>query len=434
MDTNGLLLWLRENDPEAKSNLKFSSKLQVQYFESSGYGLYYNSSTQFSPRELLISLPKSLLINYLSCSKHILSYKGSQDCFLFNSLDYNSIKLPGSLENDEFSRNIYSKLEASDLYALSSFQLVTFYLVIESQRKSSFWSPFLQVLPKLPTFYGIPLTWEICNLEFSIDGDNLDKINNHKDIDDCGVLSDIENSNLLMKNPLISLLPFSMQIHVKKQYYKFKNDYQTIISLIKKRCTLSQTEIQDIIPMEKFLWSWLCINSRCLYMELPSKFDNKTIDDNFTLCPLVDFINHCDDSHSNSSSIKIDKSSFSVFTSGENPNYRTSNEEIQELYFSYGAHSNAFLFAEYGFILSDSNKWETVDISENISEMLDDEKTKYLESIGYFNDYSINHESISFRTTVALSLISNSDAKDPFRKINFLINGTIDETEFEKKK
>ncbi|KAM9886540.1 hypothetical protein OXX79_014123, partial [Metschnikowia pulcherrima] len=78
-------------------------------------------------------------------------------------------------------------------------------------------------------------------------------------------------------------------------------------------------------------------------MEVPQAKDAV---DNFTMAPYVDFLNH---SSEDQCGIKIDALGFQVFTS-------TSYKPGDELYFSYGPHSNEFLLCEYGFTLG-QNKW-----------------------------------------------------------------------------
>ncbi|CAI4396269.1 CBM_collapsed_G0013700.mRNA.1.CDS.1 [Saccharomyces cerevisiae] len=79
----------------------------------------------------------------------------------------------------------------------------------------------------------------------------------------------------------------------------------------------------------------------------------------------------------------------------------------EELFLNYGAHSNDFLLNEYGFVV-DGNKWNYLDISDEIIELIDDDKKEvktFLLEHDYWGDYTINETDISYRIFVALELL-----------------------------
>lgn len=92
--------------------------------------------------------------------------------------------------------------------------------------------------------------------------------------------------------------------------------------------------------------------------------------DNLTLVPLVDFLNHNDDSQI-SCMPRIDR--FQKKTSGLGKfsivcgehEYKTVGEEIL---LSYGPHSNDFLLNEYGFTLTE-NTWNYIDVSAEVEKL-----------------------------------------------------------------
>ncbi|KAI3405810.2 hypothetical protein KGF56_001417 [Candida oxycetoniae] len=67
--------------------------------------------------------------------------------------------------------------------------------------------------------------------------------------------------------------------------------------------------------------------------------------DNFTMAPYIDFINHSCDDHC---TLKIDGKGFQITTTTE-----LTTED--QLYLSYGSHSNGFLLTEYGFTMAKNN-------------------------------------------------------------------------------
>ena len=91
-------------------------------------------------------------------------------------------------------------------------------------------------------------------------------------------------------------------------------------------------------------------------MDLPT---SKNSADNFTMAPYVDFMNHSCDDHC---TLKIDGKGFQVRTTSQ---YNTGDQ----VYLSYGPHSNDFLLCEYGFVIPD-NKWNDLDISQYIIPLL----------------------------------------------------------------
>lgn len=398
-------LWL--SGCELSSGLFLSPKLTVSYDENSGYGIYRDDAIEAG--EVLYRIPKSLLINHLTCMKHIL--RDRESGLMSGSSEYRELKLP-RFKSDWHTINVYEKLTEGSLVELTSFQLVSLFLCIEKKRqRNSFWEPFILSLPRRAQLGGIPLLWEVLQLGADSTERSGSSYNN------------APGTN----SPLTALLPIPVIRRVRSQLKKFENDYEIVVKLLETQCGVPE----DFILREEFLVAWLCINSRCLYMELPAVLENKTTEDYFTLCPLVDFVNHCDGSRNNTAFITIEKETFNVVASLENPNYPTPNKE---LLFSYGSHPNAFLLTEYGFVLANDNKWETIDITEYILEHFLVGDIQFLKKNDYHGDYTLDHEDISYRTTVALSLLTSTNdekVKDPHQKVTLLINGLIDDTEFE---
>lgn len=231
------------------------------------------------------------------------------------------------------------------------------------------WHAFTQVLPK--AFSSVPLTWEIR-----------------------GTLNS-DQERLLNES--------SCRQHVSKQKGMFLQDFSMCGSGL---------------PIEQYLWAWLCVNSRCLYVSITTEASN-----NITLAPIIDFLNHTGDA---SRASKMDHSPTKGMTIVSGPSY----EPGEEIFITYGAHSNLFLLCEYGFVLSE-NHHDFIDISSDIP--LTRVQLLALESLGYRGEYTLSaQEGPSFRTTVALvaATISDDWTTTP-RQLKLLTEGYIDETRFQ---
>ncbi|KAG5420287.1 hypothetical protein I9W82_002167 [Candida metapsilosis] len=358
-----LLEWVNSTQSDEKSSQQtyISPNLSVRDVEGSGRGVYAKESIKSN--HLIINIPHVFLMNFVTVLNHISKYNGMK-------LEH-QLRVPSDIYHDEYT-TIYHKLTKSKLLGLSSFQLLSMYLTIERKREKSYWKPFLDMLPTISDFSLMPLNY---------DANTLD------------------------------LLPESTREMHNKVLKRFNRDYKVVLDLLS-----GKTEnVQSIIPRDEFLLSWLSINSRCLYMKLPTSTSTQ---DNFTLAPYIDFINHSPDDHCN---LKIDNKGFQVFTT-------SSYSADEQLYFSYGPHSNDFLLTEYGFIVP-NNKWDDIDVSEAILTMLKGSQKEFLKQHDYLGNYTVNKDGLSFRTEVALATLQESAPQDS-RRLIALINGNFDGTSY----
>lgn len=364
------------NPPLTQSSPFINSKVVVKDINESGRGLY--AKDNLNKGEILMNIPPSFLLNSTTVIRHITRHNES---IKLTEPHYLNIKIPTNFEQDKFT-DVYTKLAVKELSDLSSFQLISLYLTFEVQRKDkSYWKPFLDLLPQLKELDCTPFIWKVLN------------INHYQE--------------------LFNLLPKSTQKHTDKVYQRFIEDYQVVKRLITGKLEIDERYIEtDYLPLELYLWSWICINSRCLYMKLPQ---SKNSSDNFTMVPYADFLNHSSD---DKCGIKIDVNGFKVIT---NSKYSTNDQ----LLFSYGPHSNEFLLCEYGFTLS-QNKWNYLDISNFIIPLLKPKQIEFLKEFDYFDDYTITESSgISFRTEIAFATLQEPLPKESTR-LKSLINGIID--------
>ncbi|KAK9479759.1 hypothetical protein V1514DRAFT_235566 [Lipomyces japonicus] len=265
-----------------------------------------------------------------------------------------------------------SSVHRNALNSLSSHQLLAYYLYQEAklhdQGEQAEWALFIDVLPRLQDFKSVPLVWHVLQEENS-------------------------------KN-LLPLLPNTTLQHAQRMIKQFNNDFQTVRSIF-----------ANVDDLNQFLWAWMCVNSRCLYFHME---EAPSSDDCMTLAPLVDFLNHTDINHCTID--VIDTSPVKKFSKAQKFILETgrSYEPGEEIFLSYGPHTNSFLLCEYGFIL-DQNQNTQLDITNEIINLVcqgneNHPKAKYLAKYGYWGDYTVQHDSISYRTEVALAVAQVSDA------------------------
>lgn len=378
-----LLQWIKNTEDEnykPSTHSFISPKTVVKDDGEWGRGIC--AATDVRNRELLMRIPPSFLLNYTTVLKHISKYNSQ---IKLQGSHYAQVYVPPSLHNDEDQfTEIYSKFELEELTNWSSFQLLSFFITFEMQRlQDSFWKPFLDMLPPASDFDLVPLTWHALKVPHYLE--------------------------------LLNALPPSTRAHTDKVIKRFETDYSVVQACLQGK---SDSPIDDLLPVQSFLWAWMCINSRCLYMDIPQKKNNS---DNFTMAPYVDFLNHsCEDQ----CSLKIDTTGFQVYTG---KSYTTG----EQIFLSYGPHSNEFLICEYGFMLND-NRWNDLNITEQITRLLSRMQTEYLKELDYYGDYTINVESgPSFRTEVALATLQEPNPSTS-RRLQAFVNGITDGSSYDR--
>lgn len=193
---------------------------------------------------------------------------------------------------------------------------------------------------------------------------------------------------LLWPTALQSLLPPQAAKLLLNQQNKLKKDWAAT--------TLAFPDLK----YERYLHAWLLVNTRTFYFVSPtqkSKAAPKNRDDCMALNPLADYFNH-------TSSTSACEVTFS--TSGYTITSSSAIRAGEEIYISYGNHSNDFLLTEYGFILDgESNQWDEVELDAYVLELLSAEKRAMLEEEGFLGKYVLDRETVCYRTQVALRLV-----------------------------
>ncbi len=195
-------------------------------------------------------------------------------------------------------------------------------------------------------------------------------------------LADFEAGTPLMwPAELQALLPKTAKDILRKQQIKFQREWNNTSSAFPD------------IGREQFLYAWLLVNTRTFYFSLP-KMERLPHDDRQALLPLADLFNHADigcetEFSTESYTIAADRE----YSAGE------------EIYVSYGNHSNDFLMTEYGFVLAE-NRWDAVCLDDALLPMLSEKQKLDLDDRAFLGNYMLDAQTAGcHRTQVALRLL-----------------------------
>lgn len=420
---SNLLKWLKNSD-----QFQLLDAIDIIDTEESGRGVYLTKSTKLKKNATLISIPSSYQLNFHTVLYHISKFNKSISIPGITADNENNSTLSECSSQDQDPRyKAYSLLSPEFLLQLSSFQLLSLYILAEwillphwatydnthtdAKHIDSFWKPFFDVWPTSSELGSIPTIW------------NYQRNNEHSVIFDT----------------LVNFLPYASQRHMKRISKLVYDDWNIVFPIIEKwndMYPLDSSTYENLF--DKFLDIYFIINSRCLYCEIPIKKDSKErILSNFTMVPLVDFLNHSDktDFYCYPYVNNFEKDKISGIGQFE---IRVGNYEYnhlgEQIFLNYGAHSNDFLLNEYGFVLKE-NCWDYIDISKPIIKLLYDKVSdfdeqsnliQFLKENTYWDDYTLNKDEISYRTLVVLSLIVTKD----FNRVAKFMNGYISEDFF----
>lgn len=249
-----------------------------------------------------------------------------------------------------------------------------------------------------------------------------------------------------------SVLPASITSVLATQAARFRQDLEAALSLIpsaKHAYRQSSLRAED-----SFKHAWCIVNTRSLYFDPsppqsgprspPNQHGNPVPADSvetpapptqlqgsnqfMTLCPLIDLFNHTSNP---TSACKVTHNSSGFTVTSPNAPAGTSGGE-EELFVSYGSHSNDFLFLEYGFVLPGSeNIHDCVSIDYVILPTLSTEQKRRLRAKGYLGEYTLfspkangGEAGVCWRTEVAarIGLLS-------VRQWEGFVDGVLDEDE-----
>ncbi|KAI9933715.1 hypothetical protein ASPWEDRAFT_35628, partial [Aspergillus wentii DTO 134E9] len=129
--------------------------------------------------------------------------------------------------------------------------------------------------------------------------------------------------------------------------FEYDATYQKILPDQQKRLHGAWESVLCVFPdtdWDAFSYHWLIINSRSFFYVTPGKPHPEDWNDAVGLVPFADYFNHADDPQGE---VSYDQDQYTIKINRQ-------IEKGEEVYLSYGSHSNDFLFIEYGFFLDDN--------------------------------------------------------------------------------
>ncbi|KAL2887624.1 Ribosomal N-lysine methyltransferase 2 [Ceratocystis lukuohia] len=218
-------------------------------------------------------------------------------------------------------------------------------------------------------------------------------------------------SALLWDASLQELLPAVSRSRLDVQKTAFTKDWEVVHDAFPE---ISESE---------YRYAWLLVNTRGFYNNSPrmKRYPHK---DRLALQPVVDLLNHAGTGcNVNFGALAFTVKADRMYMAGE------------EVFLSYGAHSNDFLLAEYGFVL-DENPWDEICLDEVLCPLFTAAQRKTLKESNFWAKYMADPKTPGcYRTQVALRLLILSSARwervvsglDEAEDVQPQINGILNE-------
>jgi len=134
-------------------------------------------------------------------------------------------------------------------------------------------------------------------------------------------------------------------------------------------------------------------------------------DDRMALNPFADLFNHTD---ADGCGVAFGPEGYTIIAN-------RGIESGDEIYISYGSHSNDFLLTEYGFILPE-NRWDEISLDPYILPLLSENQKERLDDVGFLGKYVLDNNTVCYRTQVALRALCL-----PMKQLQRFLNGQDDE-------
>lgn len=180
---------------------------------------------------------------------------------------------------------------------------------------------------------------------------------------------------------LQALLPEAASKLLSSQKRKLRSDWELVT-----------TKLPSVL-YDDFEYDWFIVGTRTFYYTYPDAGDDLDPDECLALLPIADYFNHAD------VGCTVNFSS-NLYTFSTNQRF-TKDEQI---FISYGNHTNDFLLAEYGFCLAE-NQWDSVCLDLILLPYFNEESKETLKSADYWGNYTLDATSVCYRTEVALRLL-----------------------------
>jgi hypothetical protein len=199
-----------------------------------------------------------------------------------------------------------------------------------------------------------------------------------------------EESIPFMWHPsLQALLPPASSSILKKQKDKIAADWTAVSAAF------------PTLKYETYLYHWFIVSTRTFYYTSPKIKTKKPLnrDDCLALLPFADYFNHADAG----SEVSFSPSGYKICTDRR-------VKKGDEIFISYGNHSNDFLLTEYGFILGE-NKWDQISLDDLILPLFSEAQKQMLKEVNFLGNFVLDSETVCYRTQLALRLLCMSPKK-----------------------
>ncbi|KAF7304868.1 SET domain-containing protein [Mycena kentingensis (nom. inval.)] len=220
--------------------------------------------------------------------------------------------------------------------------------------------------------------------------------------------------------PPTTELPPSVASALQELRDRYTQDLQAVRAYVQNhRETLLQKPGADLDFELNFPWAWLNQNTRCIYHRIKR---TRADPDNLTMCPILDFANHRPKGPAMTPRISnAESADTSPITRLGDPLTLLSppiwTNCGEELFLTYGAHSNRTLYVEYGFVVAADDARAEIDVQDLVEPLFlgDDgtRKRQILTDAGYWGDWKLDASpAISYRLITALRLVHASSEAD----------------------
>ncbi|KAL2853907.1 hypothetical protein BJY01DRAFT_232081 [Aspergillus pseudoustus] len=193
------------------------------------------------------------------------------------------------------------------------------------------------------------------------------------------------------------LLPPSISGHWKRVQkrsleFEYESSHQNILAQQKARLRNAWNSVLAVFPQtdwESFSYHWLIVNTRSFFYLMPGQEPPEDRNDAMALLPLADYFNHSD----MACNVMFDGQEY-VFRAAKAYNVG------EEVFISYGPHTNDFLFTEYGFYL-DANQPEALYLDDIIFQDISPSFQEELNLQQYYGNYQVTATGVCYRTEIA---------------------------------
>ncbi|KAL2819180.1 hypothetical protein BJX63DRAFT_382647 [Aspergillus granulosus] len=180
----------------------------------------------------------------------------------------------------------------------------------------------------------------------------------------------------------------------------YETRYQNLLAQQEKRLKAAWDSVISVFPgtdWKSFAYNWSIINSRSFYYVSPGKEEPADWNDAIGMVPYADYFNHVDDAECE---VKFDGRKYTFKAT-------RSYEKGEEIYMSYGSHSNDFLLVEYGFCL-ENNPSDAIYLDDIIIPALSQEQKEELAAHDCLGNYNVTADGVDERITATANIMSMS--------------------------